>query len=213
MLKITGPSAGLSRALSASAAAAAYVLYIATIPAANLLITHVGAVGVGFGLTAPAAVFTAGLALVLRDLVHEVAGRAAVLVAIAAGTLLSYLLADPGLALASAVAFAVAELVDMAVYTPVRKHGLRKTLLLACARFSRRARRALAGESQRPARGRLVAAVAASNAVGLVVDSLLFLSLAFGSLHFLPGQVLAKAEMTLAAVVVLHLIGMRRRPA
>ncbi|MGC5236867.1 VUT family protein [Streptomyces albogriseolus] len=213
MLKITGPSAGLSRALSASAAAAAYVLYIATIPAANLLITHVGAVGVGFGLTAPAAVFTAGLALVLRDLVHEVAGRSAVLVAIAAGTLLSYLMADPGLAVASAVAFAVAELVDMAVYTPVRKHGLRKALLLACARFSRRARRALAWESPRPAGGRLVAAVAASNAVGLVVDSLLCLSLAFGSLHFLPGQVLAKAEMTLAAVVVLHLIGMRRRPA
>ncbi|MGW3381942.1 hypothetical protein ACWDCO_17355 [Streptomyces albogriseolus] len=71
MLKITGPSAGLSRALSASAAAAAYVLYIATIPAANLLITHVGAAGVGFGLTAPAAVFTAGLALVLRDLVRD----------------------------------------------------------------------------------------------------------------------------------------------
>lgn len=192
---------------------AAYVLYIATIPAANLLITHVGAVSVGFGLTAPAAVFTAGLALVLRDLVHEVAGRSAVLVAIATGTLLSYLGADPGLALASAVAFGVAELVDMAVYSPVRKHGLRKALLLARARFSRRARRTLAWESQRPARGRLVAAVAASNAVGLVVDSLLFLSLAFGSLHFLPGQILAKAEMTLAAVVVLHLIGMRRRPA
>jgi len=48
-----------------------------------------------------------------------------------------------------------------------------------------------------------LAAVAASNTVGLVVDSALFLFLAFGSLEFLAGQIVGKLEMTLLAVVVL----------
>lgn len=48
-------------------------------------------------------------------------------------------------------------------------------------------------------------AVAASNVVGLAVDSALFLSLAFGSLDFLPGQLLAKAYMTLLAIILLRL--------
>lgn len=46
-------------------------------------------------------------------------------------------------------------------------------------------------------------AVALSNTVGLVVDSALFLALAFGSLQFLPGQIIGKAWMTLLAVIVL----------
>lgn len=52
-------------------------------------------------------------------------------------------------------------------------------------------------------------AVALSNTVGLLVDSALFLWLAFGSLAFLPGQLVGKAEMTIAAVAVLWII--RRR--
>jgi uncharacterized PurR-regulated membrane protein YhhQ (DUF165 family) len=46
-------------------------------------------------------------------------------------------------------------------------------------------------------------AVALSNTVGLVVDSVLFLLLAFGSLQFLPGQIVGKAWMTALAVVLL----------
>jgi queuosine precursor transporter len=46
-------------------------------------------------------------------------------------------------------------------------------------------------------------AVGLSNTVGLLVDSWLFLTLAFGSLEFFWGQVVGKAWMTLAAVVVL----------
>lgn len=49
-------------------------------------------------------------------------------------------------------------------------------------------------------------AVAASNAVGLAVDSALFLWLAFGSLDFLAGQVLGKAWMTALAVALLWAI-------
>lgn len=46
-------------------------------------------------------------------------------------------------------------------------------------------------------------AIAASNGVGLVLDSVLFLSLAFGSLEWLPGQIVAKMWVTLATVVLL----------
>lgn len=46
-------------------------------------------------------------------------------------------------------------------------------------------------------------AVAASNTIGLVVDSILFLWLAFGSLQFLQGQIVGKAWMTLLAVVLI----------
>lgn len=50
------------------------------------------------------------------------------------------------------------------------------------------------------ARRRLVLAVVASSAVGLVVDSIVFLWLAFGSLEFLLGQIIGKAWMVLVAV-------------
>jgi len=46
-------------------------------------------------------------------------------------------------------------------------------------------------------------AVAGSNVVGFAADSVLFLALAFGSLEFLAGQLLAKGYMTLLAVAVL----------
>ncbi len=46
----------------------------------------------------------------------------------------------------------------------------------------------------------LVLAVFASSIVGLVVDSILFLHLAFGSLDFLLGQVLGKAWMVVLAL-------------
>jgi uncharacterized PurR-regulated membrane protein YhhQ (DUF165 family) len=52
------------------------------------------------------------------------------------------------------------------------------------------------------ARRRLVAAVVASSVVGLVVDSLVFLWLAFGSLDFLGGQIVGKAWMVLLSIPV-----------
>ena len=164
--------------------------YIATIPAANILVTHYGAVPVGFGLLAPAGVFTIGLALVLRDIAHEMTSRATIWAAIAIGSLLSYLLGTPAvaelvqgtvwanlttaprIAAASAASFLLAEGCDLLVYSRLRRKGLLPALL-------------------------------ASNAVGLVIDSLLFLWLAFGDLTFLWGQVVAKTEMTLLAAAAL----------
>jgi uncharacterized PurR-regulated membrane protein YhhQ (DUF165 family) len=55
-----------------------------------------------------------------------------------------------------------------------------------------------------------MAAILASNVVGLVVDSGLFLWLAFGSLEHLAGQMLGKWWMTLAAVVALRLADVPR---
>ncbi|MCZ4602955.1 VUT family protein [Streptomyces sp. Lzd4kr] len=160
--------------------AIALAAYIATIPAANLAVTEFGAVPVGFGYLAPAGVYFVGLALILRDLAREAAGRGAVVAAIAVGAALSWWLADPALAFASAAAFAVAESMDFAVYEPLRKRGLPVAML-------------------------------ASNAVGLLADSLIFLWLAFRSFEYLPGQLLGKAWMTLAAVTVIAVLARRRQ--
>src|SRR5262245_19438045 len=59
------------------------------------------------------------------------------------------------------------------------------------------------------ARRRLVAAVVASSVAGLIVDSIVFLWLAFGSLDFLFGQVLGKLWMVLLAIP--FVAWMRRR--
>jgi len=59
------------------------------------------------------------------------------------------------------------------------------------------------------ARRRLVLAVVASSTAGLVVDSVVFLWLAFGSLEFLAGQIVGKAWMVLASVPFVALL--RRR--
>jgi queuosine precursor transporter len=50
------------------------------------------------------------------------------------------------------------------------------------------------------ARRGLVAAVVASSLVGIVVDSVVFLWLAFGSLQFLAGQVVGKAWMVVLSI-------------
>lgn len=151
---------------------ATFAAYAGTVVAANWAIAHYGIVPVGFGLVAPAAVWFAGLAFTLRDLLHDLAGRFAVLGAIAVGAALSFATSEPRVALASAAAFTLSELADLAVYEPLRR---RRWLL----------------------------AVTASNIVGIVVDSALFLGLAFGSLAFLPGQIVGKAWMTVLAVALL----------
>lgn len=50
---------------------------------------------------------------------------------------------------------------------------------------------------------RWLLAVVLSNLVGLAIDSALFLRIAFGSLDFLPGQIIGKIEMTALAALLL----------
>jgi uncharacterized PurR-regulated membrane protein YhhQ (DUF165 family) len=102
---------------------AAAVAFVATILAANYVTTEYGLVPVGFGLMATAGTYFAGLAFVLRDSVQDGLGRRAVLALVVAGALLSYLISDPFIALASGVAFLVSEVADLAIYTPLRKRG------------------------------------------------------------------------------------------
>lgn len=156
------------------------IAYIATVYAANWALKEFGFVDVGFSLMAPAGVFFAGLAFTFRDLTHEAVGRWWCIAAILIGAALSYILADVGrIALASAVAFTVSELLDLGVYEPLRRRNW-------------------------------LAAVTASNAVGLVADSALFLWLAFSSFEGLAGLVLGKVYMTALAVYFLWVWRTRR---
>lgn len=157
------------------------VLFALTIPAANWMIGNVGTqfeaggphmIPVGFSLFAPSGVLMVGLALVLRDAVHEGFGWVGAVLAIAAGAVISAFLSPPALVVASVAAFTLAELSDLAVYAPLRKRNLG-------------------------------IAVAASGVVGAVVDSAIFLWLAFGSVAYIEGQVLGKVWMSLAAFAVL----------
>lgn len=115
-------------------------LFLVTVPAANWLIGNVGSVcvpsgpcliPVGFGLMAPSGVLMIGLAMVLRDWLHELAGARWVLACIAVGGVISSLVAPPALAAASVAAFVLAELADMAVYAPLRRRRLVLAVLLS----------------------------------------------------------------------------------
>lgn len=107
--------------------------FAATIPAANWMIGHVGwqfdpsgphVIPVAPGLYAPSGVLMIGLALVLRDLVHELLGWRWAAAAIILGASLSGLVAPPALVLASGVAFLLSEAADLAVYAPLRRERL-----------------------------------------------------------------------------------------
>lgn len=158
--------------------------YIATIPVANWMIGNVGTfcisdgpcmIPVGFGMTAPSGVLMVGAALVLRDQVQEHLGAKWALGGILVGAILSYLLADPFIALASILAFGVSELVDFGAYTYVRKYG-----------------RALA--------------VAVSGLVGAIMDSIVFLYVAFGSLAYVEGQIFGKLIISLLAAAAIKYV-------
>jgi uncharacterized PurR-regulated membrane protein YhhQ (DUF165 family) len=60
-------------------------------------------------------------------------------------------------------------------------------------------------------RRRLVAAVVMSSLAGLVVDSIVFLYLAFGSLQFLAGQIIGKSWMVILSIPLI--MWLRRRDA
>jgi len=101
----------------------AAALYVALIALANVLTSRYGLTPVGFGLAATAGVYAAGAVLTIRDTIQNVAGRPATLACIAAGTALSAAYGDGRIAAASAVAFCLAELLDLTVYTALRDRG------------------------------------------------------------------------------------------
>lgn len=167
----------------------ALILFAATIPAANWLIGNVGThcipngpcvIPVGFGLDAPSGVLMIGIALVLRDWLQELSNWVMALCAIILGGAISLMVSPPALALASVTAFMVSEIADLAVYTPLRKHGRHFAVIL-------------------------------SGLAGAVVDSILFLGIAFGSLAYAPGQIVGKLYASVAVAIYLWFKYRRRR--
>jgi uncharacterized PurR-regulated membrane protein YhhQ (DUF165 family) len=60
----------------------------------------------------------------------------------------------------------------------------------------------------------LTRAVVASSVVGLIVDSIVFLYLAFGSLDYISGQIIGKMWMVLLAIPVIHFLrSLETKPA
>ena len=98
------------------------ILFALTVIGANFALDTWGIVAIGFGLYAPAGVFFAGSAFTLRDALHESGGRFWVFGAIAIGGIISWTI-EPVFALASATAFTLSELIDFAIYTPLRKRN------------------------------------------------------------------------------------------
>jgi hypothetical protein len=91
----------------------------------------------------------------------------------------------PAVAFASAAAFGIGEFADFAVYTPLAE------------------------------RDRMTLAVLASGTVGALVDSLVFLRLAFGSFTYWQGNTLGKIWMSVAALPFLwgfRAVSNRRHP-
>jgi hypothetical protein len=107
------------------------VLYVGSIVAANWLTNRYGLVPVGFTLLVPAGTFAAGVALLARNLGQDAVGRLWIVALMLAGILLSWWLASPQLAEASAAAFALSEATDMTIYTWLRRRGRSRALLAA----------------------------------------------------------------------------------
>jgi uncharacterized PurR-regulated membrane protein YhhQ (DUF165 family) len=155
--------------------------YVSSIWLANWLLINVGDVSetgvrtipVWLGIDAPSGVLAAGATLTLRDALQRAYGIRATVLAISVGSILSSLI-SPSLAFASGAAFLVAELLDMAVYTPLRQ--------------------------------RYATAVVASNIVGAVADSAIFLLLAFGvsaALALAGPSALGKFEASVITLIIL----------
>jgi uncharacterized PurR-regulated membrane protein YhhQ (DUF165 family) len=154
------------------------VLFCLTIPAANWMIGHVGTMCVAGGLclvpVAPGVMAPSGVLMVGAALVLRDLVQRRLGVEFGIGAIIAGAAISAGLAPRSLV------LASAAAF-----------LLSEFADFA----------VYTPlARRRLVAAVIASSIAGLVVDSIVFLWLAFGSLDFLAGQILGKLWMVLLAI-------------
>lgn len=186
------------------AAVAAFVALIGTVVLANVLSARYGLVPAGFGLMVSAGTYAAGLALGLRDLLDRAGGLRWVFAAIAVGVVASAVLADGRIALASAAAFALGELADLAVWRRLRRPhpAPRPVRMDSSGHGAYGPRPASRARDWRPA-------LVASNAVGALVDTLVFLPLAGFPVtaESVGGQFLVKAVwMTMLALAVGELV-------
>lgn len=106
-------------------------VYIALIVAVNVAFSYVPLLPLPGGEMFPPVSLAVGLIFVARDFAQRAVGHR-VLWAMLVGAAASYVLADPYVAIASAVAFAVSELVDWSVYSSTRR-PLADRILLSSA--------------------------------------------------------------------------------
>jgi hypothetical protein len=125
--------------------------FLASIPFANWWLEHFGFWNAPFLGPLPSALWVVAISFVLRDLVQITLGRTFAWAAIAVGTILSWWLASPALAVASGAAFLISESTDAAIFTPLAN------------------------------RGRFLLGVTVSGYAAGFIDSAVFLRIAFGS--------------------------------
>lgn len=101
--------------------------YIATILATNIGFAYIPPIDLGFGLFSPMAI-CAGAVFVARDFAQRAVGHW-VFPAMLLGCVISYVMADPFVALASMLSFAVSEFTDWAVYTKTKRPFHKRVLI------------------------------------------------------------------------------------
>ena len=106
------------------------IAYIVSIVAINIGFVYIPPVPL-LGEMFPPMSLIVGLIFIARDFAQREIGHK-VLGAMAVGAILSYLMADPFVAIASVIAFAISEMVDWGVYT-YTKRPLRDRILLSSA--------------------------------------------------------------------------------
>ena len=104
--------------------------YIVSIVLVNIGFVYIPMIPM-FGEMFPPMTLVVGLVFILRDFAQREIGHK-VLVAMGIGAMLSYIMADPFVAIASVVAFFISEMVDWAVYT-YTKRPLGQRILLSSA--------------------------------------------------------------------------------
>ena len=106
------------------------LFYILSIVLVNIGFIYVPMIPL-LGQMFPPMTLIVGLVFILRDFAQREVGHG-VLIAMGIGAVLSYIMADPFIAIASVVAFGISELVDCAVYT-YTKRPLKQRILLSSA--------------------------------------------------------------------------------
>tara|TARA_X000001388_G_scaffold63482_2_gene49450 strand:- start:1972 stop:2451 length:480 start_codon:yes stop_codon:yes gene_type:complete len=106
------------------------IAYIVSIVAVNIGFVYIPPVPL-LGEMFPPMSLIVGLIFIARDFAQREIGHK-VIGAMAVGAIFSYLMADPFVAIASVIAFAISEMVDWGVYT-YTKRPLRDRILLSSA--------------------------------------------------------------------------------
>lgn len=160
----------------------ALAAFLLSIPFANWWLDRHGLYDAPLLGPIPSAVWVVGIAFVLRDVAQITLGRALAWTAIVVGAVLSWWLASPHLAVASGVAFAWSESTDALVFTPLANRGGARAFVLG---------------------------VSISGYAASVVDSALFVRIAFGSYAGWWQLTVAKIAFVVLATPVAYLIRQR----